>query len=111
METDKSSQPLGVGSSEGLGPLVWRYKPMVGAPWSLSDDGYYVSCKRDQGYIVEPLYAAPQPLSGLDVERLLEDVIGSLPVARKLVRAVEAEVIRRMAAPIVRAAAEIEKGV
>ena len=39
---------------------------------------------------------SPQPLSGLDVERLLEDVVGSLPVARKLIRAVEAEVIRRM---------------
>ena len=37
-----------------------------------------------------------QPLSGLDVERLLEDVVGSLPVARKLIRAVEAEVLRRM---------------
>ena len=38
------------------------------------------------------LYAAPpkrQPLSGLEVERLLEQVIGSLPAARNLVRAVE----------------------
>lgn len=38
---------------------------------------------------------SPQPLSGLDVERLLEDVVGSLPVARKLIRAVEAEVLKR----------------
>lgn len=30
-----------------------------------------------------------QPLSGLEVECLLEQVIGSLPVARNLVRAVE----------------------
>ena len=30
-----------------------------------------------------------QPLSGLEVERLLEQVLGSLPVARNLVRAVE----------------------
>jgi hypothetical protein len=40
-------------------PVAWRYKPMIGSPWSLSDDGYYVSCKRDNGYIVEPLYAHP----------------------------------------------------
>lgn len=39
---------------------------------------------------------SPQPLSGLDVERLLEDVVGSLPVARKLIRAVEAEVLKRV---------------
>lgn len=136
--------------AEQAQPVAWRYKPMVGSPWSLSDDGYYVSCKRDNGYIVQPLYTtppapqslrdlcaaayqvvgvadgpvemldnlwaaaegkplphdpgaglpwsppSPQPLSGLDVERLLEDVVGSLPVARKLIRAVEAEVIRRM---------------
>ena len=39
-----------------------------------------------------PLYTDPpqrQPLSGLEVERLLEQVIGSLPAARNLVRAVE----------------------
>ena len=38
------------------------------------------------------LYTTPpqrQPLSGLEVERLLEQVIGSLPAARNLVRAVE----------------------
>jgi hypothetical protein len=40
-------------------PVAWRYKPMIGSPWSLSDDGYYVSCKRDKSYIVEPLYAHP----------------------------------------------------
>jgi hypothetical protein len=41
------------------GPVAWRYKPMVGSPWSLSDDGYYISCKRDRGYIVEPLHTHP----------------------------------------------------
>ena len=42
------------------GPVAWRIKPMVSQSfWQLSDDGYYASCKRDQGYIVENLYAAP----------------------------------------------------
>ena len=40
-------------------PAAWRYKPMIGSPWSLSDDGYYISCKRDQGYIVEALGVIP----------------------------------------------------
>jgi hypothetical protein len=40
-------------------PVAWRYKGMMGMPWSLSDDGYYVSCKRDNGYMVEPLYTHP----------------------------------------------------
>lgn len=46
------------------GPVAWRFKPMLGSPWSLSDDGYYISCKRDQGYINEALYplAMPAPL-------------------------------------------------
>ena len=61
-----------------VGGTIWRHK-------TAEDD--------------TPLYTAPQapqPLSGLDVERLLEDVVGSLPVARKLVRAVEAEMLKRM---------------
>jgi hypothetical protein len=41
------------------GPVAWRYKGMMGMPWSLSDDGYYASCKRDNGYMVEPLYTHP----------------------------------------------------
>jgi hypothetical protein len=41
------------------GPVAWRYKGMMGMPWSLSDDGYYASCKRDNGYTVEPLYTHP----------------------------------------------------
>ena len=52
-------------------PVAWRFKPMIGLPWSLSDDGYYISCKRDQGYFVEPLYTAPpqspaQPVQDTD---------------------------------------------
>ena len=42
-------------------PVAWRFKPMVGSPWSVSDDGYYISCKKDKGYIVEPLYTTPPP--------------------------------------------------
>jgi hypothetical protein len=49
-------------AAEKAKPVAWRYKPMVGSPWSLSDDAYYVSCKRDRGYLVEPLYAAPAPV-------------------------------------------------
>jgi len=40
-------------------PVAWRYKGMMGMAWSLSDDGYYVSCKRDNGYMIEPLYTHP----------------------------------------------------
>ena len=55
-------------------PVAWRYKPMIGSPWSMSDDGYYVSCKRDKGYIVEPLYTAPpqrKPLTLTDLQEAL----------------------------------------
>lgn len=45
--------------AEPVGPVAWRFKPMIGSPWSLSDDGYYISCKRDQGYIVEALGVIP----------------------------------------------------
>ena len=79
-------------------PVAWRFKGMMGMPWSLSDDGYYVSCKRDKGYIVEPLYTAPprREWRGLSAEEFW-----SLPEARgwfpgdhyrltKLTRAIEA---------------------
>jgi len=46
-------------------PVAWRFKGMMGMPWSLSDDGYYVSCKRDKGHIVEPLYTHPPRRTGL----------------------------------------------
>jgi hypothetical protein len=42
-------------SAEPSEPVAWRYKSTIGSPWSLSDDGYYISCKRTQGYIVESL--------------------------------------------------------
>ena len=53
-------------------PVAWRYKPMIGSPWSLSDDGYYASCKRDKGYIVENLYTAPprREWQGLSYEEI-----------------------------------------
>jgi hypothetical protein len=37
-------------------PVAWRYKSKESMPWSLSEDSFYISCKRDKGYIVEPLY-------------------------------------------------------
>lgn len=58
-------------------PVAWRYKPMVGAPWSLSDDGYYVSCKRDSGYIVQPLYTTPPAPQPLTIERLRAALVAS----------------------------------
>lgn len=39
-------------------PVAWRFRMSEVLPWSLSDDGYYVSCKKDIRYIVEPLYTA-----------------------------------------------------
>ena len=41
-------------------PVAWRFKETKNKPWSISDDGYYISCKRTSGYIIEPLYTAPQ---------------------------------------------------
>ena len=53
-------------------PVAWRYKPMIGSPWSLSDDGYYASCKRDKGYIVENLFTRPprREWQGLSYEEI-----------------------------------------
>jgi hypothetical protein len=55
-------------------PVAWRYKGMMGMPWSLSDDGYHVSCKRDKRYIIEPLYTHPprqwQSLTDTDIGML-----------------------------------------
>ena len=59
------------------GPVAWRYKPMIGSPWSLSDDGYYISCKRDKGYIVEPIYTAPpqrKPLAEGQINDLMAGI-------------------------------------
>ena len=72
-------------------PVAWIHtdldKPRVKfLEWSEDEPGY-----RGR-WIKTPLYTTPpkrQPLSGLEVERLLEQVIGSLPAARNLVRAVE----------------------
>jgi hypothetical protein len=40
-------------------PVAWRFRETTSKPWSISEDGYYISCKRDSGYIIEPLYTAP----------------------------------------------------
>lgn len=64
--------------AEQAQPVAWRYKPMVGSPWwSLSDDGYYVSCKRDNGYIVQPLYTTPPAPQPLTIERLRDALVAS----------------------------------
>jgi hypothetical protein len=57
-------------------PVAWRYKGMMSMPWSLSDDGYYVSRKRDKGYTVEPLFTHPprrewQSLSEEEIDAVL----------------------------------------
>jgi hypothetical protein len=61
-------------------PVAWRYKPMIGSPWSLSDDGYYASCKRDKGYIVENLFTDPprrewQSLSEEEIDDLSRTMV------------------------------------
>ena len=63
--------------AEQAQPVAWRYKPMVGSPWSLSDDGYYVSCKRDNGYIVQSLYTTPPAPQSLTIERLRDALVAS----------------------------------
>ena len=58
-------------------PVAWRFKAMIGSPWSLSDDGYYISCKRDQRYFVEALYTAPpqrKPLAEWQINDLMADI-------------------------------------
>ena len=58
-------------------PVAWRFKAMIGLPWSLSDDGYYISCKRDQRYFVEALYTAPpqrKPLAEWQINDLMADI-------------------------------------
>ena len=56
-------------------PVAWRFKAMIGLPWSLSDDGYYISCKRDQRYFVEALYTAPRkPLAEWQINDLIADI-------------------------------------
>jgi hypothetical protein len=62
-DRDVAAIRAAIEAAEKAKPVAWRYKPMVGSPWSITDDGYYISCKqRDHGYLVEPLYAAPTPV-------------------------------------------------
>jgi hypothetical protein len=72
-------------------PVAWRYKGMMGMPWSLSDDGYYVSCKRDNGYMVEPLYTHPprrewQGLTEEEIDRWTPEIH---PVIRAIEQALK----------------------
>ena len=58
-------------------PVAWRFKAMIGSPWSLSDDGYYISCKRGQRYFVEALYTAPpqrKPIAEWQINDLMADI-------------------------------------
>jgi hypothetical protein len=70
-QADVDAIRTAIEAAEKVQPVAWRYKPMVGSPWSITDDGYYISCKRDQGYCVEPLYAAaPTPVQPLTDEQI-----------------------------------------
>ncbi len=73
-------------------PVAWRYKPMIGSPWSMSDDGYYISCKRDAGYIIEAL-AVVQPAPSAepaDVAALRAERDALLGIMRRANDAIEA---------------------
>jgi len=69
-------------------PVAWIYQN------SNTDTEYLVWCKSEAGgRNWRPLYTHPhpprQPLTDEQIDGLLENVIGSLPVARKLIRAIE----------------------
>ena len=67
-------------------PVAWRFKPMVGSPWSVSDDGYYISCKKDKGYIVEPLYTTPPTRSPLTpVQEAAPELLGALKAVQAFI--------------------------
>jgi hypothetical protein len=72
-------------------PVAWRFREAKNKPWSISDDGYYISCKRTSGYIIEPLYTAPpqrKPLTEEKIEALDLPTSGTATV-RDLVRLIE----------------------
>ena len=80
-------------------PVAWRFRETESKPWSLSDDGYYISCKRDQRYFVEALYTAPPQRKPLTEETMREcaQVMDAEPLAEgwheliKFARAIERE--------------------
>jgi len=78
-------------------PVAWRYKGMMGMPWSLSDDGYYVSCKRDKGYTVEPLFTHPPRREWVSLTEEELNMIYSQPQTHKgqYARAIEAALKER----------------
>ena len=82
--------------AEPVEPVAWRFKAMIGMPWSLSDDGYYISCKRDQRYFIEALYTAPPQRKPLTEEEIKDCemqamVNGALPFEQRVffARAIE----------------------
>jgi len=54
-------------------PVAWRFKETKNKPWSISDDGYYISCKRTSGYIIEPLYTTPPQRKQLTDEEIADE--------------------------------------
>lgn len=40
-------------------PVAWRIKHQDHSPWSMTDDPYYVSCKRGSAHKIEALYNFP----------------------------------------------------
>ena len=81
--------------AEPVEPVAWRHKPMIGSSWSLSDDGYYISCKRDKGHIVDSLYTAPPqrklvPLTEDDIDKIFKHLCNTVGASYKtMARAVE----------------------
>jgi hypothetical protein len=87
-ELDRRKQALRAAlAQQEQEPVAWRYKGMMGMPWSLSDDGYYVSCKRDNGYMVEPLYTAPPRREWCSLSE--EEIDRWTPEIHPVIRAVE----------------------
>jgi len=78
-------------------PVAWRYKGMMSMPWSLSDDGYYVSRKRDKGYTVEPLFTHPPRREWVSLTEEELNMIYSQPQTHKgqYARAIEAALKER----------------
>ena len=69
-------------------PVAWRFRETESKPWSLSDDGYYISCKRDQRYFVEALYTAPPQRKP---RRLTDAEIGEVWFAAKIPGLIETQ--------------------
>lgn len=65
-----SDQPLGLGCSEGLGPVGWRYVPSdVWGDQVLTQDPKAAQLAREYGRDVEPLFTEAQMLARVAAER------------------------------------------